>query len=250
MSQSTAMQLDFDLLDKPTGLTSHAHLIDGKTPPAFNAVKHGLTAQNILLTLEDFPLYLQMGLDYMRELKPVGVREIANAQLIFESRWRTNRIMSVENDLFIYQLPLPPEAGPELAGKSLPREARKDRQVNAFRREARQIDLISRYESRLIRNAASLTKELKEMRQERLAESPGLVFDAETSPAVLWYLKALALFEKLKKTRPDSEEQEAASKGAAPDPIENTTPIPFGKNSQPDPRGAQLHKPKTKKRAA
>jgi hypothetical protein len=257
MSQSTIMQLesdlDSDLLEAPTGLTSHARLIDGKNPPAFNALKHGLTAQNILLTFEDFPLYLQMGLDYMRELKPVGVRETANAQLIFESRWRTNRIMSVENDLYVYQQPLPAEAGPTLVGKSLPRAPRKDRQVNAFREEARQIDLISRYESRLIRNAARLTQELKEMRRERAAESPDLVFDAETSPAVIWYLKALAVFEELKKTRQESEEHGAAST----EPVENTNKTPFRKNPPPEPpeidetpRPAPAHNPKTRKRAA
>jgi hypothetical protein len=262
MSQSTAMQLesdlDSDLLEAPTGLTNHARLIDGNKPAYFNAVKHGLTAQNIFLTFEDFPLYLQMGLAYMRELKPVGVRETANAQLIFESRWRTNRIMSVESGLFIYQQPLPPEAGPDLVGKSMPRQARKDRQVNAFREDPRQIDLISRYESRLIRNAARLTQELKEMRRERAAESPDLVFDAETSPAVMWYLKALAVFAKLKKARQESEEYEAARKAAEareavsdePQPAENKPQTPFRKNPQPDPRPSPTHTPKTRKRAA
>ncbi len=277
MSQSTIMQLESDLdaeLNRsPTGLTNHARLIPGNRPTYFNALKHGLTAQNILLTFEDFPLYLQMGLDYMRELKPVGVRETANAQLIFESRWRTNRILSIENDLFIYQQPLPREAGPELVGKSRPRAPRKDRQVNAFREEARQIDLISRYESRLIRNAARLTQELKEMRQERAAESPDLVFDAETSPAILWFRKALALFAKLTQARQESAEYEAAQKaaetqnaareaaweaaGAGPEPAENKPQIPFRKNPPPDPpendeapRPDRLHSPKSRKRAA
>jgi len=275
MSQSTAMQLESELeseLEAPTGFTSHARLIPGKKPAAFNAVKHGLTAQNIILTFEDFPLYLQMGLDYMLELKPVGVRETANAQLIFESRWRTNRIMSVENDLFIYQQPLPSEAGPTLVGKSRARAPRIDRQVNAFREQSRQIDLISRYESRLIRNAARLTQELKEIRQERAAESPDLVFDAETSPATVWFRKALALFEALAKTRKESGEYEAARKAAETkeasrdaaneaaadsEPTENKTQTPFRKNPPPDSsetdkihHPAPAHTPKTRKRAA
>ncbi len=273
MSQSTATQLESDLesdlLEAPTGITNHAHLIPGKKPAAFNSLKHGLTAQNVFLTFEDFPLYLQMGLDYMLELKPVGVRETANAQLIFESRWRTNRILSVESGLFIYQQPLSAETGPELVGKSMPREARKDRQVNAFREESRQLDLISRYESRLIRNAARLTAELKEMRQERALESPDLVFDAETSPAILWFKKALARLEQITKTRKESEEYEAAQKAAEareaaqdeaannPEPAENKPQTSFRKNPQPDapkiievPRPTQLPTPKTRKRAA
>jgi hypothetical protein len=71
--------LDSELNNAPTGVANHAHLLAGKKSPSFNALKHGLTAQNLILTFEDFPLYLQMGLDYMRELKPVGVRETANA---------------------------------------------------------------------------------------------------------------------------------------------------------------------------
>ncbi len=265
MSRSTVMQLESDLDSElnnaPTGVANHAHLLPGKKSPSFNALKHGLTAQNLILTFEDFPLYLQMGLDYMRELKPVGVRETANAQLIFESRWRTNRILSVESDLFIYQQPLPAQAGPALVGKSPPRAPRKDRQVNAFREEARQIDLISRYESRLIRNAARLTQELKEMRQERAAESPDLVFDAETSPAILWYRKAIALFEELKKAREESAEHEAARKAAEapaaePEPVENKPQTPFRKNLPSDPlethelpRPVPIHNSKAGKRA-
>jgi hypothetical protein len=40
--------------------------------------------------------------------------------------------------------------------------------------------------------------ELKEMRKERAAASPDLVFNPETSPAVLWYQKILAEYEELK----------------------------------------------------
>ncbi len=232
MSQGAITQLESgivtDFINPPTGLLSNAHLVLHGKPAAFNAVRHGLTGQNIVLTLEDFPLYLQMGLDYMRELKPVGALETGNAQLIFESRWRTHRIMSVENDFFIYEPPLPAEAGPELAGKSITRKARKDRQVNAFRDEARNVDLISRYETRLIRNASRLMTELKEMRKERAAASPDLVFNAETSPAVLWYQKILAEYEELKKAKEDADVPNAS------EVIENKPKTSFGKKPPTD----------------
>lgn len=231
MSQGAIMQLESgieaEFTNTPTGLQSNARLVLHNKPPAFNAVRHGLTAQHIILTYEDFPLYLQMGLDYMRELKPVGALETSNAQLIFESRWRTHRIMSVENDVFIYEPPLPAQAGPELAGKSPTRKVRKDRQVNAFREDARNVDLISRYETRLIRNASRLTIELKEMRKERAAASPELVFDPETSPAVLWYKKILAEYEELKQAREDCEANQAAQV------TENKPQNSFGKTPAP-----------------
>ena len=56
----------------------------------------------------------------------------------------------------------------------------------------------SSYETRLIRNASRLMTELKEMRKERAAASPDLVFNPETSPAVLWHQKILAEYEELK----------------------------------------------------
>jgi hypothetical protein len=99
------------------------------------------------------------------------------------------------------------------------------------------------------------------MRQERAAESPDLVFDAETSPAILWYRKAIALFEQLKKARQESAEHEAARKAAEapaaePEPVENKPQTPFRKNLPSDPlethelpRPVPIHNSKAGKRA-
>ena len=259
MSPSTIQQLESELAEifqqAPAGLTGQTHLALLKKPKDFNAMTHGLSGQNIILTTEEIPHYAQMALDFLRELQPVGTFETSNVQLIFEARWRVHRILSVENDLFVIDRP-------ESAGKIRTRPTGMDRQVNAFREEARNIEIISRYESRLLRNSSRLLDELQDLQKIRAAKTPALAFDEDSHPAIIWYRKLQVRHGALVQAKKDYEMQEAAQRaradlealaGLAKPPAVNevrssTSLDPaFRKNSPPPPQPARPIKPEDSK---
>ncbi len=224
MNPSTLARLESELAEifrnTPTGLTGNTQLAPPKKPAAWNAMTHGLTAQNVILTAEELPLYAKMGLDFMRACEPVGVREIGNAQLMFEGRWRLHRILSIESDLLVVSPPR--EDDPVVRSRSQNR----GRQVNAFREEARNIELISRYETRIVRNGARLNAELKELQKDRAIQSPDLGFDLAfneaNNEAIAWYKRLVAVSEKLAKAKQEYEDYEASQRAAAAEKDRNS----------------------------
>jgi hypothetical protein len=92
------------------------------------------------------------------------------------------------------------------------------RQVNAFREEARNIELISRYETRIIRNGARLNAELKELQNDRTGQVPDLgfdqPFDEAGNEAIAWYKRLVARSEALLKARQEYEDYQAAQRAA------------------------------------
>ncbi len=230
MSAPTAQQLQSDLteifLDAPPALQGNTRLAVPGRPRSLNALQHGLSGQHVLLDADEIETYARMGLEYMLSLKPVGALETGAAQLYFEDRWRLHRILSVENDLF-YIEPPQPCAQP---GDPQPR-ARKSgpaRQVNAFREEARNIDLISRYETRLMRDSGRLMEEIRTLRAERAETDPDLVYDEQTDPAASWYRRLLAQTKRIAAVREnEAEDQEQAARSTPP------SKISFGNNPGP-----------------
>ncbi|WP_180541546.1 hypothetical protein [Nevskia soli] len=211
MALTTAFQRKTGLLtefaDTPAGLAGAPALLpDGKPnlkPRAFNALKHGLTGVNLFISADEIPFYAQMGMDFFREIRPVGTREIAYAQFLFEGTWRLNRIRSVENDLFCFK----PE---DEAGNTTSRPPGWERQVNAYREDFRRIDLISRYESRIVRNCARIEAELDKLQKRRGRKQ---LFDEKSSPAIAWYQRLLSAVATLEQA--NSPDPQAA--GPAPD---------------------------------
>jgi hypothetical protein len=210
MTASTLAKLESELADifrnTPTGLTGNTNLAVPKKPASLNAMTHGLTGQHTVLTAEELPLYAKMGLDYMLECQPVGARETGDAQLIFEGRWRLHRILAIEDDLLVISQP---REGDPIARVRNPGPARR---VNAFREEARNIDLISRYETRIVRNGSRLNAELKELQNDRARQSPDRVFDEATNEAIDWYRRLLVCSEALAKAKQEYEDYEAAQR--------------------------------------
>ncbi len=210
MTAGTLAQLESELADifrnTPSGLISNANLAIPKKPASLNAMTHGLSGQHLILTADELPLYAKMGLDYMLECQPVGVREIGNAQLMFEGRWRLHRILAIECDLLV--IPQPREGDPT-ARVRLPSPVRR---VNAFREEARNMELISRYETRIVRNGSRLNAELKEMQKDRAAQTPDRVFDEATNEAIDWYRRLLVCSNALDKAGQEYQAYEAAQR--------------------------------------
>jgi hypothetical protein len=242
MSAPTTQQLHSHLseifLDAPPSLHGNTRLAVPDRPRSLNALQHGLSGQHVLLDADEIQLYARMGLDYMVSLKPVGALETGAAQLYFEDRWRLHRILSVENNLFFIDPPKPGlTPGPD-PGDPQPsaRKSGLERQVNAFREEARNIDLISRYETRLMRNSGRLMEEIRTLRIERAKTDPDLAYNEQTDPAAAWYRKLIAQAERIAAARvqPKQKESKAAQQTTQTSKAAKSTPptkISFGNKS-------------------
>jgi len=206
-----------------------------------------------------------MGLDFMLEIRPVGAREIANAQYVFEGKWRLNRIRSIENDLFCFK----PE---NEAGSTNPRLPSWERQVNAYREDFRRFDLISRYETRIVRNCVRVETDLDKLQKRRGKKR---TFDEKSSPAIAWYNRLLIGVAKLETARSATDASLAPTPNDPPEITEKnsnktqdpkrvtqtaavgSTEISFGKkdrsedvNSAPESQAGKLHPKARRKKAA
>ena len=80
---------------KSSGPTSAA----GLKKVSQNALKTGLTGQQVLLPYEDAALYEAMVRDYQNQFQPVGPEETALLQSIVDCRWRLARVPGLESAL-------------------------------------------------------------------------------------------------------------------------------------------------------
>ncbi|MGH9439460.1 MAG: hypothetical protein ACRD22_16620, partial [Terriglobia bacterium] len=72
----------------------------GKEVSRLNAVKTGLTGRAVLLPTDDVAAYEHHVCEFMKELKPVGIREQCLAQSIADNMWRVLRIPALESAIF------------------------------------------------------------------------------------------------------------------------------------------------------
>ncbi len=238
MSQAAVQQLEADLLEAfanaPNGIGNHTLLTFPNKPKLFNAATHGLSGQFVVLAAEELPRYAQMALEYMLELQPVGARETSNAQCIFEAKWRLHRIAAVENSLFSGPRRAQVEKDKTLdeTGNLTPGYAA---QLAALREESHLIEVVGRYETRMIRNAQRLTEELEHFQAKREQRPTHAVFNEETSPAIIWYEAVIVRCKKLAQAKQEYEEAvlEAGSAAEAGSSVESNTSSenPFGKKT-------------------
>jgi hypothetical protein len=72
----------------------------GKAISSQNAVKTGLTGRTILLPSDDVRIFKAHIQSYLDEYQPEGLREKELVQSLAETRWRLNRIFSLESAIF------------------------------------------------------------------------------------------------------------------------------------------------------
>jgi hypothetical protein len=134
----------------------------GKKRSSLNAVRHGLTGQIIVHTLEDQQAFTKH-CDGIREaLAPEGALEIDLAQAIAEDRWRLNRARALENSIFaLGQTEHVPEDSdqPELDAALA--------QGRTWMDHARELSLLTTYENRIRRSVEKNTAELRALQAER-----------------------------------------------------------------------------------
>ena len=77
---------------------------EGRAAVRLNALKHGLTAEEIILpTTEDKTEYEQFRLDFLEECQPVGLIEHVLVEDMVTARWRLNRVRKMEPGFFAFR---------------------------------------------------------------------------------------------------------------------------------------------------
>jgi hypothetical protein len=76
---------------------------EGKAVSSQNALKTGLTGRTVLLPNDDSAAFEQHVAAYHSEYRPAGLRETELVQSLAETRWRLNRIVTIEAALFAQQ---------------------------------------------------------------------------------------------------------------------------------------------------
>ena len=146
----------------------------GKAKSKFNALRHGLTGQVILMPTEDQEIYANFCETLKNDLRPVGAMEETFAQSLADAQWQLNRARAIENNFFFAGANLSPNTIAASPGGQ--EEGGQDGQdqtefaismVKTFQDNAKQFDNISRYAARLHRQILQLHDKLRSLKQDR-----------------------------------------------------------------------------------
>ena|SRR5579871_2808411 len=72
----------------------------GKQRSKFNALRHGLTGQTVVLPSEDHSAYQRHSQSFLDEYRPTGATESQLVQSLIDTSWRINRAAAIETNLF------------------------------------------------------------------------------------------------------------------------------------------------------
>ena len=107
-------------------LSTGPRTVAGKENSRYNALRHGLTSQMVVMPTEDLEVYQRQLKSFVDEYNPQGATEASLVQALADTAWRLNRIVSIEASLLnlaaINQLDVQPAtivAGLESQAKSL-----------------------------------------------------------------------------------------------------------------------------------
>ncbi len=198
----------------------------GKHRVAMNAFKHGLSGQNLCLQTDDSVPYFRLALDFVEDLRPVGVREEQLAQKIIDGNWRLNRAAAIENNLLnndtvieAYFLTSDDERSVAVAG-----------QANAWRADCagpRALESLGRHEGRIARTLSKMTAEFDALQARRLKRDKDVdSFVQHESRA--WKFLSTALNHYLaEEAEREAKEQEIEIAEETPEEIKQETPQPL-----------------------
>lgn len=138
---------------------------EGKHRSSRNALKHGLSAQVIVLPHEDRPLYERLRDSYFEDFQPATQSEADLVEAMVTARWRLNRAAGIEAKLF--------EKETELRRDDIRKEFETTDEEGilacVFERLANQgksLSLLTRYESQLNRAYDHAFKQLQSLQSQ------------------------------------------------------------------------------------
>jgi hypothetical protein len=134
----------------------------GKQKSSFNALKHNLTGQSLLLQPNEYDAYDKLSRALREELEPKTEMERQTVQKIIDTNFRLNRIAGIENNMLNFGL------------WENQRETESDErldvmkaQTQAWMERSKNFDLLGRYESRLTKQLLAFTRELERIQSDR-----------------------------------------------------------------------------------
>lgn len=145
-------------LTGPTGPRTE----EGKARTRFNAVRHGLTGQNVVFAEGDAELYSQHCLRIQQHYLPVGPIQEALVRQIADCIWRLDRAISIEHGIFALFVDSQ-DVQTDLQLAAAP--------AQAWREESKQLTLLTLYVKRIDNKLAAHKAELKALQAET-SEAP------------------------------------------------------------------------------
>lgn len=155
----------------------------GKQQSRLNAVRHGLTAQTVLLPGDDPSAYEALRADIHSRLRPEGVLEVILVERITSLLWRMRRLGEIEIGLFEGCRSTVPRSISRVAD---PAEPTSSEFGLGFWRRANAFSTLVRYESSLDRAIYRALQELRRLQEARqtisVAPAEDRVIDLPTEP--------------------------------------------------------------------
>ena len=144
---------------KSTGPRTEA----GKQVSRFNALRHGLTGQVVVLPSEDQSAYQRHNQAFLAEYQPKGATEAQLVQFLTDTSWRLNRIASIETNLFTLGI----SENDHWVNADHPQAQSALAMALAFRRNERTLANLSIYSQRLQRQFERALAQLRQIQAER-----------------------------------------------------------------------------------
>jgi hypothetical protein len=143
---------------------------EGRAAVRMNALKHGLTAAEIILpTTEDKLEFEQFRAGFEEECQPVGLLEQVLVEDLVVSRWRMNRVRKMEPGFFALRYERMKREIKDLS--ALDAQAHLALIFRDDAQDANTIGKMSRYEARFERSFYKALKELQRLQSLRFAPS-------------------------------------------------------------------------------
>jgi len=139
---------------------------EGKQKSRFNASRHELTGQVVVLTEEQRPHFDRLKKGIVEEYAPVTENERGLIDLYAMYQWRLHRAASVEDNMF--SLGLMEEIAGNIRIES-PDAHQAIGNAKTFRDQAQAFNLLSIYTQRLLNQSQKVLKQFQEAREARLS---------------------------------------------------------------------------------
>lgn len=129
---------------------------------AFNAYRHGLAGQVLIIPPSEQAAYRKHCAGILQSLAPQGALETDLAQSVADDRWRLNRAAAIENNIFATGL-----AEPDKLRTGHPESDTAMATARVFVERSRELDRLTLYESRIQRKIDKNLAHLRQLQQDR-----------------------------------------------------------------------------------
>ena len=158
------------------GAKSHGPTTEaGRRRSSQNALKHGFSAQTIVLPTEDTSEFNQLLADYTNHLQPDGPIELDLVHQMVAAKWRLRRLSTIETQLFAKAIETEVEYADEDEDQEPLTPTESLAEAFSFLANRKALDFLHRAESRLERSYSRALRQLlqlQHLRQPRLDPPP------------------------------------------------------------------------------